>query len=61
MNYAIQYHDITGDWLIFDISDGFELVGIHSSEKDARHHTNQLERDFARRAQWTREPICEAA
>ena len=33
MNYAIQYHDISGDWLIFDVSDGFEIVGIHGTEK----------------------------
>ena len=43
MNYAIQYHEISGDWLIFDISDGFELVGIHSTEKEAKRHATQLE------------------
>ena len=61
MNYAIQYHDISGDWLIFDIDDGFELVGIHSTEKDAKRHTNQLEKAFAKRAQWSREAMYEAA
>ena len=46
MNYAIQYHNISGDWLIFDVGDGFELVGIHRTEKEAKHHTNQLEKAF---------------
>ena len=43
MNYAIQYHESSGDWLIFDISDGFELVSIHSTEKDAKRHMTELE------------------
>ncbi len=61
MNYAIQYHETSGDWLIFDIGDGFELVGIHSTEEDAKRHTNQLEKAFAKRAQWTRDAIYQAA
>ena len=61
MNYAIQYHEISGDWLIFDISDGFELVGIHSTKKDAKRHTTQLEKAFAKRAQWNRGGINRAA
>ena len=61
MNYAIQYHETSGDWLIFDIGDGFELVGIHSTEKDAKRQTNQLEKALAKRAQWTRDAIYQAA
>ena len=54
MNYAIQYHEISGDWLIFDISDGFELVAVHSTKKDAKRHATQLEKAFAKRALWSR-------
>jgi len=61
MNYAIQYHDISGDWLIFDIGDGFELVGIHGTEKDAKRHAKQLQQETDKRARWSREPIAEAA
>ncbi len=61
MNYAIQYHEISGDWLIFNISDGFELVGIHNTEEDAKRHTTQLEKAFAKRAQWTRDAMIRAA
>ena len=28
MNYAIQYHETSREWLIFDIGEGFELVGV---------------------------------
>ena len=61
MNYAIQYHESSGDWLIFDISDGFELVSIHSTEKDAKRHATQLEKAFAKRALWTRGSMNRAA
>ena len=61
MNYAIKYHEISDDWLIFDIGNGFELVGIYSTEKDAKRHTNQLEEAFTRRAKFIREAMCEAA
>ena len=61
MNYAIQYHDISGDWLIFNICDSFELVGIHSTEKDAKWHARQLEETYTKRAQWAKDSIYEAA
>ena len=57
MNYAIQYHETSGDWLIFDIGEGFELVGMYSTEKDAKRNKNQLEKAFAKRAQWTIDPM----
>ena len=61
MNYAIQYHETSGDWLIFDIGEGFELVGMYSTEKDAKRNKNQLEKAFAKRAQWTIDPMYQAA
>ena len=61
MNHAIQYHEFSGDWLIFNISDGFELVSINNTEKDAKRHATQLERAFAKRALWTRGAMNRAA
>lgn len=61
MNYAIQYHDISGDWLIFDVSDGFEIVGIHGTEKDAKRHATQLQQASDRRARWIKDPVNAAA
>ena len=43
MRYAVKYHDVTGEWLVFDIGDGFELVGMHADEQDAIHHAMKLE------------------
>ena len=34
MRYEIKYHDISGDWLIFDMGDSFELVGIFNNSCD---------------------------
>ena len=41
MKYEIKYHNISGDWLIFDMGDSFELIGIHNSEQDAKQHAAQ--------------------
>ena len=61
MNYVIKYHDISGDWLIFDMNDGFELVGIHGTEKDAKRHAKQLQQDSDKRARWCGETVRAAA
>ena len=61
MNYAIQYHKISGDWLIFDIRDGFELVGIHRNKKDAQCHAKQLQQITKKRAKWNNDPFRSAA
>jgi len=61
MKYEIKYHNISGDWLIFDMGESFELVGIHRSEKDAKHHLEQLQNVSERRARWLKEIIPAAA
>ena len=45
MRYAVKY---TGDWLVFDVGDGFELVGVHSDEQDAINHAMKLEERYRR-------------
>jgi hypothetical protein len=61
MRYAVKYHDVTGEWLVFDVGDGFELVGMHADEQDAIHHAMKLEQRDRRRAQWSSDPIPQAA
>ena len=61
MRYAVKYHDVTGEWLVFDIGDGFELVGMHADEQDAIHYAMKLEERTRRRAQWSSDPIPQAA
>jgi hypothetical protein len=57
MKYKIKYHDISGDWLIFDMGDSFELIGIHSSEQDAKQHAEQLQEAFEKRARCSRSSL----
>ena len=61
MKYEIKYHDISGDWLIFDMGESFELIGIFGSEQDAKQHVKLLQQKFKKRARWSREVIQEAA
>ena len=61
MNYEIKYHDISGDWLIFDMGDSFELIGIHGNEQDAKLHVEQLQQQIEKRARWTKDVIQVAA
>jgi len=61
MNYAIQYHDFSNEWLIFDVGDGFELVGIHGTEADARRHVAQLQQSSEKKSRWSREMMPQAA
>ena len=61
MRYAVKFHEVTGEWLVFDVGDGFELVGMHADEQDAIHHAMKLEARSRRRAQWSSDLIPQAA
>ena len=61
MRYAVKFHEVTGEWLVFDMGDSFELVGMHAEEQDAIHHAMKLEERSRRRAQWSNEPVPQAA
>ncbi|MAF48956.1 MAG: hypothetical protein QGH73_04520 [Rhodospirillales bacterium] len=61
MRFAVKYHEVTGEWLVFDVGDGFELVGMHQNEDEAVYHAMKLEERSRRRAQWSSEPVPQAA
>ena len=61
MKYKIKYHDISGDWLVFDMGESFELVGIHGSENDAVNHVKQLQNKSEKRAKWSSDIVPVAA
>lgn len=61
MRYAVKFHEVTGEWLVFDMGDSFELVGMHAEEQEAIHHAMKLEERSRRRAQWSNEPVPQAA
>ena len=60
MRYAIRYHDISGDWMVFNVGDGFELVGMHICEEDAVDQVKSLEKKALKRARYS-DPALEQA
>jgi hypothetical protein len=60
MRYAIRYHDISSDWMVFNVGDGFELVGMHICEKDAVDQVKSLEKKALKRARYN-DPALEQA
>ncbi|MBT3915895.1 MAG: hypothetical protein HN731_03905 [Rhodospirillaceae bacterium] len=61
MRYAIRYHEISSDWMVFNVGDGFELVGMHDSEEDAVEQVKDLEKRDAKLARFSNPAIKQAA
>lgn len=61
MKYAIRYHKLSREWLIFNIDDQFELVGMHRTEDEAVLHVMKLEERDRKRDQFTRPHLETAA
>ena len=61
MRYAIRYHEISSDWMVFNVGDGFELVGMHTSEEDAVEQVKDLEKRDAKLARFSNPAIKQAA
>ena len=61
MRYAIRYHEISSDWMVFNVGDGFELVGIHACEKEAVDQVKDLEKLAAKRARYNCSAFKQAA
>ena len=61
MRYLVKYHQLSGEWLVFDMGDDLELVGMFQSEAEATEQANRLEARAQRRQRWAREPTLEAA
>ena len=61
MNYEIIYNETSGDWLIFDMCESFELLSIHGSKDDAQETLNQLMSQNQKKARWSKEKVAVAA
>mgnify|MGYP001160140606 FL=1 len=61
MNYEIIYNETSGDWLIFDVGESFELLSIHGSKEDAQETLNQLMSQTQKKARWSKEKVAVAA
>lgn len=61
MSYAVRFNEISGDWMVFDVGEKFELVGLFATEKDAAEHVNSLEKRAEKLSRWTKSTVKQAA
>ncbi len=55
MRYTVRLDDRTREWLIFDVMDTFELVGMFKSEEEAKEQASRLEQKWQRTQSYSRD------
>jgi hypothetical protein len=61
MNYAIRHDKISGDWMVFNVGDSFELESMHKYKRTALSHVKHLEEKAKKRARYIRPQTMVAA
>lgn len=61
MRYIVKFHEQSGEWLVFDMGDDLELIGMFASKDEAVSQAKRLEERATRRQRWHREPVQHAA
>lgn len=61
MRYTVHFHEVTGDWLVFDVLDTLELVGMHPSKDEATVHAMALEQRWRKKQVYTPASVQRAA
>lgn len=61
MRYIVKFHKDSGEWLLFDMGDDLELIGMFPSKDEAMMQAQRLEERATRRQRWHREPVLRAA
>jgi hypothetical protein len=61
MRYVVKFHQTSGEWLVFDMGDDLELIGMFRSKDEATAAAKRLEERAQRRQRWAREPALHAA
>ncbi len=61
MRYVVKFHEFSGEWLLFDIGEDLELIGMFPSKDEAQAQAKRLEERASRRQRWAREPALRAA
>jgi len=54
MNYAIRHDKISGDWMVFNVGESFELESMHKCKSTALSHVKYLEEKAKKRARYIR-------
>jgi len=61
MQYVVKFHKDSGEWLVFDMGDDLELIGMFPNKDDAVAVANRLEERAQRRSRWSRTQALHAA
>ena len=61
MRYIVKFHKDSREWLLFDMGDDLELIGMFKSKDEATAQAQRLEERASRRQRYTREPALHAA
>lgn len=61
MRYVVKFHELSGEWLVFDVGDDLELIGMFQSKADAMAQVERLEERAKRRQRWHRDSVRHAA
>lgn len=61
MRYIVKFHKESREWLLFDMGDDLELIGMFKSKEEATVQAERLEERASRRQRYTREPALRAA
>lgn len=61
MRYIVKFHKDSREWLLFDMGDNLELIGMFKSQDEASAQAARLEERASRRQRYTREPALRAA
>ena len=61
MNFAIRHDKASGDWLVFNVGESFELESIHKCKSTALSHVKHLDEKVKKRALYIRPQTMVAA
>jgi hypothetical protein len=64
MRYVVKFHSNSGEWLVFDMGENFELMSVFACEADAIAAATRFEEAAARKRRYARTapaPLQEAA
>ena len=57
MRYTVRLDDRTREWMVFDVMDTFELIGMFKSEEEANEQATRLEQKWQRTQTYARDAI----
>ncbi|MDP6787722.1 MAG: hypothetical protein QGI13_11400 [Rhodospirillales bacterium] len=60
MRYKICFHEVCGEWLVFDTAKDARLIGMHPSEVAATAQVRKLEDNWCRSRLFVAEPAHDA-